>query len=295
MKYLVILLLYVARASAFVSIGCYSGSGINWLKNGVKLDWTKCKAKCVANRMPLLALKSGYCFCGVDVPSYTTKRSCTGNYQFFYVYNGINCNIPNKQLNNWSVQYGWDKLKYFGSNSIELRMQYQSGGTLVSWDTSKFGISCIRMKISGVKGAISAFYMTSAFNGANQDEIDYEFINAKPCIGGGCLWSNQFISGKEHSPTKFENSQLKSIMGNTFSISNAYHNYCVDWQPNRITWYIDNKYIRSMTTYIPQKSLMPAITLWTDVGGRFGWGGTLPMNAPPVYSYFADYRLLGCY
>jgi hypothetical protein len=293
MKILAIsILLFIASANAFSSIGCFDGTGINWLRNGVKLSLANCQKKCSASKMPLLAMKNSNCYCGSDVPSYLTQKSCAGNYAFFYVYNG-RCNVPYASINSWYATYNWDRIKFLKENSVQIRLQQQSGATMTHWQYNRFGLSCMKIKVSGVSGAISAFYLSNNAQG-KQEEVDIEFINAKPCIGGGCLWLNQFIAGKERSPLKIESSTLKRILGNTFSVSNTYHNYCIDRQPNKITWYIDNKFVRSTTTYIPQAYMAPFITLWTDIGHRFNWGGTIPYNAPPVYSYFADFRKVVC-
>jgi hypothetical protein len=70
--------------------------------------------------------------------------------------------------------------------------------------------------------------LTSDPTNANvdQDEIDFEFINAHPAKAPGCVWTNAWVNAKYIGP---------SHCGITTTVD-TYRTYSIDWQKDKIGW-----------------------------------------------------------
>jgi hypothetical protein len=300
MKFIILLLISVATVSAdYIPFGCYTGAGVNWISqnNVYKTNLDGCKIKCKSAEFPLMAFKNNQCYCGVDILPPNTKSVCNGNMQLFYdALNWKKCNHVDAKINKFTFVYGWENIRYYSDNSIDIKLQRFVGSAMYENIYSQYGLYCMRIKASNIPGAISAFYLSNDPQNIHktQDEIDFEFINSPPCKSRGCIWTNNFVNGRQYNATNFEQTELQKLVGNPkFSIASSYHNYCIDWNRYYIRWFVDGKLIRKKTSNIPQKKMTTFISLWTNKNPK-KWGGSLPSSAPPTYTAFADYRKIIC-
>ncbi|RCK67344.1 Extracellular glycosidase UTR2 [Candida viswanathii] len=171
------------------------------------------------------------------------------------------------------VYTGW--VDYY-DESLLLQMPNHTTGTVLS-STKYFWYGKVgaTMKTSRTGGVVTAFILFSDV----QDEIDYEFVGydlVNP-------QSNYYAQGI----LNYTNSE-NSTVNNTFEY---YHTYEMDWQEDKIDWYVDGEKVRTLhksdtwnetlNRYnYPQTPSRIQVSLWpggdpTNGEGTIEWAGGL--------------------
>ncbi|KAI0087408.1 concanavalin A-like lectin/glucanase domain-containing protein [Irpex rosettiformis] len=138
-----------------------------------------------------------------------------------------------------ATAFDWvlDKGDIMNTNSsggeLGMLLTETNGGTRISSTRYvHYGAISARIKTGRWGGVVTAFITMSDI----KDEIDWEFPGADVTHGQ----SNLFWQG--HIPDKTQ--------GGTHNISSDsfanYHDYTIDWQPDTLTWSIDNNVVRTL-------------------------------------------------
>jgi beta-glucanase (GH16 family) len=136
-------------------------------------------------------------------------------------------------------------------------------GFIYTKDHFSYGSYSARMKVSDVPGAVASFFtctqMAKVFSDGTHDEIDFEFITAKP---NSVLLTTWYLAtgmeGGQQTPT--HNSFLWE--DSSFNITD-WHVYRFDWYPDRVEFYIDGKKVWTSTKAIPKRDLQIAMHIYT--------------------------------
>jgi beta-glucanase (GH16 family) len=136
-------------------------------------------------------------------------------------------------------------------------------GFIYTKDHFSYGSYSARMKVSGVPGAVASFFTCSEiakiFSDGTHDEIDFEFITAKP---HAVLFTTWYLAtgmeGSQQSPT--HNSYLWE--DTSFDIR-EWHIYRFDWYPDRVEFYIDGIRRWTSTAAIPKRDMQIALHIYT--------------------------------
>lgn len=142
--------------------------------------------------------------------------------------------------------------------------QYRSGmistgrmvsGGKVKW-ASTYGYYVARIKMDGGQGVWPAFWLLPA-NGSWPPEIDImEHLGDQP--------NRVFLTVHWLSSTGYQ-ADGSAITGPDFT--NGWHTYAVNWQPNRIDWYVDGVLRKTVRgSVVPHKSMEMIFDL--AIGGR---------------------------
>ncbi len=125
-----------------------------------------------------------------------------------------------------------------------------------------FGSYSARMKVSDMPGAVASYFTCTGITNTSMttmDEIDFEFITAKPHAVMFATWAEATgYEGKEQTSTR--NSFLWEDP--SFDIRN-WHVYRFDWYPDRVEFYIDNIKRWTSTVAIPQRPMQIALHIYT--------------------------------
>jgi hypothetical protein len=145
------------------------------------------------------------------------------------------------------------------------------GATINSFPyAQKYGVFAMSAKLPGGKGIWPAFWLLPA-DKSWPPEIDVmEVVGIEPSTLYTSLHTN--IPSRETAHAKATNTHL--------DLSAAFHEYAVDWGPERIDWYFDRKLVYSQPT--PPDLQQPCyIIVNVSVGKPNGWGG-----APDAFTRF---------
>jgi beta-glucanase (GH16 family) len=69
-----------------------------------------------------------------------------------------------------------------------------------------------------------------------------------------------------------------------FDPSKDFHTYAVDWRPDGVDWYVDNKVVKSYKGETPSKKMFMLIALF-----QLPWSGELDPNMPYPKTFEVDY------
>ncbi|KAF2263087.1 glycoside hydrolase family 16 protein [Lojkania enalia] len=169
-------------------------------------------------------------------------------------------------------------------DSLLLTMAEGTVGTLLaSTHYVWYGKICAKMTTSQGKGVVTAFIMMSDV----KDEIDFEFIG----VDIDTAQSNFYSQGV----TVYTNSANLTVEnGNTVE---KLHEYCIDWKPDQLDWYIDGDKKRTLMRKdtwnktsdrfdYPQTPSRVMLSLWpaglpSNAKGTIDWaGGEIDWNSP---------------
>ncbi|CAO3703527.1 unnamed protein product [Rhizopus stolonifer] len=108
------------------------------------------------------------------------------------------------------------------------------GPTLNSTVYMKYGKMSATIKASGTGGSVTAFILM----GDGGDEIDFEFIGGDfNHVQTNYFWGNS----KEYGV----NGASHLVKGS--NVNEGFHKYSIDWQPDKIDWFVDDEKIRTKT------------------------------------------------
>ena len=107
----------------------------------------------------------------------------------------------------------------------------------------KYGSMVARIKMPAGKGAWPAFWMlgesiNNAVSWPMCGEIDIVEAKGEP---------NNQVFGTAHGPGYSGGQGIGDMFLNTEPLSEGFHNYRINWKPNRIDWYFDGKLYHSLT------------------------------------------------
>jgi beta-glucanase (GH16 family) len=136
-------------------------------------------------------------------------------------------------------------------------------GFIYTKDHFSHGSYAVRMKVSDVPGAVASFFICSeiakVFSDGTHDEIDFEFITAKP---DSVLMTTWYLStgmeGNQQTPAH------NSFMWTDPSFDiREWHVYRFDWYQDRVDFFIDGNKIWTSTKAIPKRDMLIALHLYT--------------------------------
>lgn len=143
-------------------------------------------------------------------------------------------------------------------------------GFIYAKERFSYGSYSVRLKVSDVPGAVASFFacteIAKIFSDGTHDEIDFEFITARPHSVLMTTWYMATgMEGGEQTPT--HNSFLWEDL--SFNIR-EWHVYRFDWYPDRVDFYIDGIKRWTSKKAIPKRNMkialhMYTIDTWTEV------------------------------
>ncbi|CAH9145115.1 unnamed protein product [Cuscuta epithymum] len=152
----------------------------------------------------------------------------------------VHCAVPRKPVDvpfskNYVPTWAADHIKYFnGGQTVDLILDRNSGTGFQSKNSYLFGHFNMRMRLVGgdSAGVVTAFYLSS--NGAEHDEIDFEFLgnrSGQPIT----LQTNVFTGGQGNREQR---------VNLWFDPTTGFHDYAVLWNMYMIVFLVDNVPIR---------------------------------------------------
>jgi len=172
---------------------------------------------------------------------------------------------------------------YPSDKSLMLTMgEGTSGSIMASTHYVWYGKICATMRSSQGRGVVTAFIMMSDV----RDEIDFEWVG----VDLNNVQSNYYSQGV----TVYTNAANLSLSGGN-SVERL-HEYCLDWKPESLTWYVDGKSMRTKEKKdtwnstsnrfdYPQTPSRVMLSLWpagvaTNAKGTIDWaGGMIDWNS----------------
>jgi beta-glucanase (GH16 family) len=202
------------------------------------------------------------------------------------------------QLNtsNWATEYRWGptndpELQYYSPDALELSngvlrikadrrsmggMDYTSG-MIASYDrfTFTYGYVEIRAKLPAGQGLWPAFWMLLNDNNKTGEIDVFELLGYQP--------NTVYLT--YHFPDSSGNSQNEGSSFTGPNFSQSFHIFGVDWEADKIVWYVDGVERYRATNNIPNGPMYLIANL--AVGGN--WPGNPDATTPfPAY-YEIDY------
>ncbi|CAI4046443.1 hypothetical protein SKDZ_12G2470 [Saccharomyces kudriavzevii ZP591] len=163
------------------------------------------------------------------------------------------------------------------SGNIVLAMPKKTTGSLVASTRSfLYGKASVRMKTARSRGVVTAFDLISAIG----DEIDFEWLGGDPTMTQLNYYSQGMLD--------YTRMQRYPVGADTWS---TYHNYEIDWDSERIIWYVDGRMVRTVLKKdtwdpinkeyrYPQTPMRLEVAVWpggseTNGPGTINWAGGL--------------------
>eukprot|EP00270_Netrium_digitus_P008103 TRINITY_DN2400_c0_g1_i2.p1 TRINITY_DN2400_c0_g1~~TRINITY_DN2400_c0_g1_i2.p1 ORF type:complete len:549 (-),score=32.91 TRINITY_DN2400_c0_g1_i2:201-1691(-) len=133
-------------------------------------------------------------------------------------------------------------------------------------------------------GLVSSFYMSSREGDKNQDEIDFEFLGNNP-FG---VQTNFYVNGT---------GLHEQIHDLGFDCSLSMHTYSVIWNSQQISWYVDQRWLRTVYNFpdqpYPVKPMFVYASVWNAswvLDG--GWTGVYYGNSAPYTVYYQNITII---
>ncbi|KAL3696559.1 hypothetical protein R1sor_010635 [Riccia sorocarpa] len=179
------------------------------------------------------------------------------------------------------------------SNGVKIILNQNAGAQFASIDSFLYGSFTVKLKLiaGDSAGTVCSFYLTS--NGANHDEIDFEFLGnetGQPYV----LHTNLFANGV--------GSREQRIFL-WFDPTADFHTYSVVWNHHQITWSVDDTPIRVYkniedklpNSYPKAQSMVVAASIF-DASSWATRGGAVPTNwaNAPFEVNYKDFSLEAC-
>lgn len=145
-----------------------------------------------------------------------------------------------------------------------------SGAEFRSKDFYGFGLYEVEMKAIKNDGVVSSFFTYTGPSDNNPwDEIDIEFLGKDTTV----VQFNYYTNGR---------GSHEHIHELGFDASEEFHKYAFDWQPDKITWYVDGEEVYSAEKNLPSTPGKIMMNVWPGTGVD-GWlnayDGTAPLTA----------------
>ena len=189
-------------------------------------------------------------------------------------------NLDSNNTTLWGKSDGWTNGSPFDCGWLADHVSFQNGKMNITLDNQSssgksytsgeyrtkdfygYGTLEASIKAVSVDGVVggSLFFYTGPLDGNPWDEIDIEFVKGK-------LQTNYITNGQGGHEV---------VIDLGFDPSQGFHTYKIDWQPNKITWYVDGNSIRSVDTFqsaLPSTPGRIMANLWPGDGSLDGWLG----------------------
>lgn len=140
------------------------------------------------------------------------------------------------------------------------------GGQIETVKAYSYGRFTAKMKVAGGKAVTTAFFLFR--DPSSPDSIDLEIYSNDPTILDVVIWSRG-----EHD--------VKNVdLG--FDASQNFHEYAIDWQPEKITVVVDGETVLEYTdeNFIPQRTMYVLCGAYAPT-----WGGTSPTETKAYFDY----------
>jgi endo-1,3-1,4-beta-glycanase ExoK len=155
------------------------------------------------------------------------------------------------------------------------------GAELYSKETLKYGRFELRMRVAYGSGTLSTFflYYDDSWLGLPEPwrEIDLEVLGKN-----NDRFQSNIITG--HLANKVTSEDMHNCGTN---ISTGYHTYAVEWTPDYIAWYFDDKLLRKSTgqqvTDCREKEMSYRFNMW--ISSVPSWVGPFNPSVLPLYQY----------
>jgi beta-glucanase (GH16 family) len=134
-----------------------------------------------------------------------------------------------------------------------------------------YGKFVVKMKPADGTGLVSAFFTYTTSQPLN--EIDIEMLGQ----------DNRFITTNYWTSSKNKYSEVLEL---NFNASSEFAEYIIEWTPDYIKWYVNNKLIRTVTKDIPTLPQKIYMNLW--ISDNSDWVGEIDNSNLPVHAEF-DY------
>jgi hypothetical protein len=136
-------------------------------------------------------------------------------------------------------------------------------GFIYAKELLSYGSYSARIKVSDTPGVVASFFacteISSIFSDGTHDEIDFEFIPAKPDSVLLTTW--RAATGEEGGrQTPTHNSFF--WRDPSFDIR-KWHVYRFDWHPDRVDFFIDGKKVWTSERAIPKRLMQIALHIYT--------------------------------
>ncbi len=136
-------------------------------------------------------------------------------------------------------------------------------GFIYAKEHFSYGSYSARIKVSDVPGAVASFFtcteISKIFSDGTHDEIDFEFITARPHSVLFTTWNlSSGTEGNRQTPT--HNSFLWESPD--FDIR-MWHNYRFDWYEDHVDFFIDGIKRWTSTRAIPKRKMQIALHIYT--------------------------------
>jgi beta-glucanase (GH16 family) len=136
-------------------------------------------------------------------------------------------------------------------------------GFIYTKNRFSYGSYSARIRVSDVPGAVASFFacneIASVFSDGTHDEIDFEFLTAKPHAVLMTTW---------YMATGMEGGE-QTLTHNFFLYEDPsfdirkWHIYRFEWYPEKVVFYIDNKEVWTSTRAIPKRDMQIALHIYT--------------------------------
>lgn len=150
-----------------------------------------------------------------------------------------------------------------------------SGAELQSVHSYGYGRLEGRMKVARGVGIVASLFF---YDRESQDEIDVEILGKAPDV----LQTNYYVGGKEGRA---------ATMSLGFDASEGFHIYAIDWSPEAIRWYVDDRLVHTETgtrETLPSHPSSIMANFWPgNGGGTEAWlGGPFVYPGSPVTAHY---------
>lgn len=195
--------------------------------------------------------------------------------------------------NNFTITWGGTThvVPSADGNSVKMILDKTSGANFAGTKSYVYGGFSVQLQLPGgdSAGVCSAFFTTSS--GSNHDELDFEFlgnVSGEPYILQTNVFANG-IGGREERIYLW------------FDVTAGFHTYSVVWNPQQVTFTIDNIPIRIYGNHQNMGIDYPSqpMSVYSSIFDASTWAtrnGAVPIDytkAPFVASY-QDFNIDGC-
>jgi endo-1,3-1,4-beta-glycanase ExoK len=151
------------------------------------------------------------------------------------------------------------KVRPFGCGEIRTRMLLG------------YGLFEARIRSAAGSGLNTGFftYVGPPTGSAEHDEIDFEFLGKDPHT----VNINHFTNGKPYDG---------KVVQLGYDASRAFHNYAIEWEPNKIRWYVDRTLVAEtpVDAKIPRNPGNLYFSLWSGSNVEDDWMGPFRYTTP---------------
>ncbi|KAF9425750.1 hypothetical protein BGZ94_007252 [Podila epigama] len=174
------------------------------------------------------------------------------------------------------------------------------GATVSSTRWMLYGTVTARVKTaSSSAGVVSSFIFRNAMTG---DEVDYEWVGKQPNeVQSNYYWNTP--ATMDPKDIDYSNS-IRTDLG--VNLSQEFQNYTIEWLPDRLTWLINGKVIRTILRSQVTKDQYPSspsqiqFSVWDGGLGEpatVDWAGgpTRYEDAQPSYEMLVDFVDVKCF